>query len=136
MFKQIESIKESTNITGKKDNNLLSQMFGIDTNEIGDWIQDILDDYPDLDWSISVYTNQKFFINLFSEDRIHPKDYPISNEQIEFLDDRLREHQCCLVTYHDEKQGGTLIGQDYIRYRTDEIVFKIVTFDYLVLCNH
>jgi len=108
-FKRIKPITESKNLTDKKSEANLQKYFGITTNDIKDWIQDFLDNYPELDFEISAPDKDMFSINFYilDEDKnflniIRKNDYlsKFKSESLDLLQTCLKQHNCTIWRSH------------------------------------
>lgn len=119
-------------VTSEYGKYLITKNFDIEENDIEDWSQDILDEYPDLDLIITYYNKDKFYIYLFSPGikTDYKTKYPINLKHIKFINERLRERGCCLVNYSTELDSWHDL-QCLVGYTNDRIYLKVVTFDYL-----
>jgi hypothetical protein len=103
-------IFESKNQTTYNSRKILEEYFEFNLEDIQDFIQDILDDYPELDWEVIFPTQSKdvFCINFFKNrlnqrDNILPGYYPITKESIDFLNRNLLNYNCKIkpMKYND-----------------------------------
>jgi len=97
--KYLKRYNESKNYTKELYENFLVENFGFSSSDVQDWIQDILDEHPNLDFLVYSYNENCFIISLFYKDvsnLINRKTVPISTDSIKFLNDRLKEHGCYL----------------------------------------
>lgn len=98
-MKYLKRYNESKNYTKELYENFLEENFGFSSSDVQDWIQDILDEHPNLDFMVYSYNENNFIISLFYKDvsnLINRKTVPISIDSIKFLNDRLHEHGCYL----------------------------------------
>lgn len=143
-MKHIKKYKlfESKNITDEVCDMYLSKIFGFTSSDIQDWIQDILDEYPNLDWEITFGSSygtenhiSQYWIRMFPRGErklinggkrsgnIDRDNYPISDETFIFLNDRLKEHGFCIPRV---EKGDKM---PFALYRGSHLSISIETLD-------
>jgi hypothetical protein len=102
------------NTTENKEERLLNLYFGIESDDIQDWFQDLLDDWSYLNFEIEVIDIDYF--SIFFKDEIAIKDripgnidknsHHISDDYINFINSRLIEYELKIVgiNYDTSKQ--------------------------------
>lgn len=102
-----ESVNKSNiDYTSSDTNDYLETIFGFTSTDVQDWILDILDQY-DFDFKVSVTMGRsnisiviEFFYNYQNEQShgsISRKNYPISEDQIKFVEERMKEYGILLI---------------------------------------
>jgi hypothetical protein len=110
-----------SNITANSEEELLQKYFGLTSEEVKDWFQDLLDEWTELDFQIEVITDKKFgitFLDLESTNnykigKVNKSKHIISPEFIQYISNRLEEYDCYIV-----KQDG-----DYVFYDTKKRLY-------------
>lgn len=115
-IKRIESITESKNQTNPSYEEGLEKHFNLSSDEIQNWCQDFLDEYPELLFEISVANHNYFTIYFFlTGDQTHyikEEKYPFPDDVLSFLKERLKAHHC-------------YIEEDKVHHRTRYIFINV-----------
>lgn len=123
-MKHIKKYKifESKNLTKRNIENFISQNFEFTSEDIKSWVQDILDEYPELDFEVCRLVNDRD-INVYfigKQGSVTKEEYPINPDSINFVKERLLDYDCRIVPYFSYLKGDV-----YYSSRKDFIAFQI-----------
>ena len=121
-------VNESSNFTNKSDELKLDKWFGLTSDDVKTWFQDFLDEYLELDFEVSIINDKHFVVNIYNQDALNnqynrgdwskytitKERYPVSDELIKFIQDRLNYYDLKLNrgsnNYVEYSANGTYMG--------------------------
>jgi hypothetical protein len=89
-MKFLKRFNESKNVTEAEEETKLKKYFGIESEDVKDWVQDFLDEYNQLDFEVSIISDKHFTINFFDSEALNNRVQGyISRTKFPFSDDNL-----------------------------------------------